>query len=83
MAYRYGNREQINLFPESIEQYVSEEDPVRAYDAFIDALDVKELGIELNEHSVGPPPYDPIAMLKILVYGYSYGWRSSRKLERP
>jgi len=82
MAYRYGNREQINLFPESIEQYVSEEDPVRAYDAFIDALDIEELGIKLNEHAVGPPPYDPIAMLKILVYGYSYGWRSSRKLER-
>ena len=82
MAYRYGNRTQINLFPESIEQYVSEEDPVRAYDAFIDALDIEELGIEINEQSIGPPQYNPIAMLKVLVYGYSYGWRSSRKLER-
>jgi transposase len=82
MAYIYGSREQISLLPESIEQYVSEEDPVRAYDAFIDALDFEQLGIELNSHSVGPPQYDPIAMLKILVYGYSYGWRSSRKLER-
>ena len=38
MAYRYGNRNQINLFPESIEDYVASDDPVRAYDAFIENL---------------------------------------------
>ena len=82
MAYKYGNREQITLLPESIEKYVREDDPVRVYDAFIDAMDMNELGIEVNENSLGNSCYDPVSMLKILVYGYSYGWRSSRKIER-
>lgn len=82
MAYRYANREQMELFPPSIEDYVSEDHPVRAYDAFVEALDFNELGIVLNEHKVGNAQYYPKAMLKLLVYGYSYGFRSSRKLER-
>ncbi len=82
MAYRYGNRRQEMLLPESIEDYVREEDPVRAYDAFVDTLDVSELGVVLEENPIGPPAYDPVSMLKLLVYGYSYGIRSSRKLER-
>ena len=82
MAYRYGNRNQINLFPESMEDYIAPDDPVRAYDAFIKALDFKKLGITLNPHKVGNSEYHPKAMLKLLVYGYSYGIRSSRKLER-
>lgn len=82
MAYRYGNREQIDLFPASIEDYVKEDHPVRAYDAFIEAIDFKELGIVLDEHKVGNSEYNPRTMLKFLVYGYSYGFRSSRKLER-
>jgi transposase len=82
MAYRYGNRNQINLFPASIEEYVAEDDPVRAYDAFVEALDFNELGIILDANKVGNSEYDPKAMLKLLVYGYSYGIRSSRKLER-
>jgi len=82
MAYRYGDRQQLGLFPTSIENYVSKDDPVRAYDAFVDALDFRALGIDLDEDQVGNPEYDPKAMLKLLVYGYSYGVRSSRKLER-
>lgn len=82
MAYKYGNREQITLLPETVDSYVGEDDPVRAYDAFIDAFDLKGLGLEINDNSVGNSSYDPISMLKVLVYGYSYGWRSSRKLER-
>lgn len=82
MSYRYGDRNQITFLPDSIEDYVSAEDPVRVYDAFIDALDLKALGITLNERAVGNSAYDPVTMLKVLVYGYSYGWRSSRKLER-
>lgn len=82
MAYRYGNREQMELFPASIEDYVSQDDPVRAYDAFVEALDFDELGIILEEHKVGNSEYFPKAMLKLIVYGYSYGFRSSRKLER-
>ena len=37
MAYRYGDRNQVNMFPPSIEEYVSEDDPVRVYDAFVEA----------------------------------------------
>ncbi len=82
MAYRYGNRNQMALLPKSIEEYVSAEDPVRAYDAFIETLDLEDLGIEINLHKIGNAEYDPNAMLKLFVYGYSYGWKSCRKLER-
>lgn len=82
MAYRYGDRTQAILFPQSIEDYVTQNDPVRAYDAFIEALDLKELGIILNAEKIGNSEYYPKTMLKLLLYGYSYGERSSRKLER-
>jgi transposase len=82
MAYRYGNREQFGLFPASVEDYVTKEDPVRVYDAFVESLNLAELGIELDEGQVGNSEYDPQAMLKLLVYGYSYGVKGSRKLER-
>ena len=82
MSYRNGNREQMGIFPQCIEDYVKEDDPVRAYDVIVEALDFSELGIELDSVKVGCPQYDPKAMLKLLVYGYSYGIRSSRKLER-
>jgi len=82
MAYRYGNRNQIRLFPESMEDYIAPDDPVRAYDAFVGALDFRDLGITLDSNKVGNSEYHPHAMLKLLVYGYSYGIRSSRKLER-
>jgi len=82
MAYRYGNRTQITFLPDSIENYVLEDDPVRVYDSFIKALNPVKLGLDLNENSLGNSSYDPVTMLKVLVYGYSYGWRSSRKIER-
>lgn len=82
MAYRHGDRNQMQLLPPSIEEYVTSDDPVRAYNAFVDSLDLAELGIIWDEHKVGNSEYDPKAMLKLLVYGYSYGIRSSRKLER-
>ncbi|MBM2835633.1 MAG: Transposase [Candidatus Brocadiaceae bacterium] len=82
MAYRYGNRNQMALLPRSIEDYVGPDDPVRVYDAFVDALDLGKLGIEINPRKVGNTEYDPKTMLKLVVYGYSYGWKGSRKLER-
>ncbi len=82
MAYRYGDRYQRNLMPSSIEEYVSEGNPVRAYDALVEALDFQGLGIEVNPGKVGNSEYDPRSMIKLLVYGYSYGLKSSRKLER-
>lgn len=82
MAYRYGERNQYTLFPQSIDEYISADDPVRIYDAFVEHLNLSALGIEINQHNPGCPAYDPKAMLKLLLYGYSYGERSSRKLER-
>jgi transposase len=68
MTYRYGNRQQCGLFPQSIEEYVGKEDAVRVYDAFVESLDFKELGVELDEGQVGNSEYDAKAMLKLLVY---------------
>jgi len=82
MAFRMGDRNQGQLFPPRIEDYVREDDPVRAYDAFVDALDLEGLGISDDPNKVGNPRYEPKTMLKILLFGYSYGIRSSRKLER-
>src|SRR5512141_3156672 len=82
MSYRYGTRFQMGLLPSSIEDYVAANHPVRAYDAFVDTLDFSALGMELDPHQVGNSEYDPRAMMQLLIYGYSYGIRSSRRLER-
>jgi transposase len=82
MALRQGNREQMQMLPSCVEEYVSEDAPVRVYDAFLDTLDLGGLGIKCDPAKEGNPSYDPRAMIKLLVYGYSYGVRSSRKLER-
>mgnify|MGYP003394050061 CR=1 FL=1 len=82
MPYKYGNREQLSLLPNRVEDYIGKEDPVRVYDAFIEQLDFTSLGIVMNGTKIGRSEYEPKAMLKLLLYGYSYGIRSSRKLER-
>jgi transposase len=82
MAYRCGDRYQMDLMPQSIEEYVGNDNPVRAYDYFAEALDFRQLGMDINPDKVGNSEYDPRSMIKLLVYGYSYGVKSSRKLER-
>ena len=82
MAYRCGDRYQMDLMPQSIEEYVGKDNPVRAYDFFVEALNFWQLGIDINPDKVGNSEYDPLSMLKLLVYGYSYGVKSSRKMER-
>lgn len=83
MAYRYGeDRGQMMVLPPILDRYVSQDNPVRAYDAFVNALDFRELGIDFDDRKVGNSQYHPRAMLKLLLYGYSYGVKSSRKLER-
>ena len=72
----------MTFLPNSIEEYVSSDCPVRAYDAFVDALNFRDLGIILNPSQVGNAPYHPKSMLKLLVYSYSYGIKGSRKIER-
>jgi transposase/ribosomal protein L33 len=82
MAYRCGDRYQMDLMPQSIAEYVGEDNPVRAYDFFVEALNFQQLGIDINLDKVGNSEYDPRSMFKLLIYGYSYGVKSSRKLER-
>jgi len=80
--YRIGDRKQMELLPRAIEDYVKEDDGVRVYDAFIEGMDMWEIGIKIDDKKVGNSEYDPRVMLKLLVYGYSCGVRSSRKLEK-
>src|SRR3989337_1270178 len=82
MAYKCRSREQITLFPQSIDEYIGEGHPVRAYDTFIEVLNPHEIDLEIDPHKVGNSAYDPKAMLKLVVYGYSYGIKGSRNLER-
>jgi transposase len=82
MAFMFGtNRDQETFLPPVLDDYIGPNDPVRVFDAFIDALDFNELGIPLVPNA-GAESYEPRRMLKLLVYGPSYGDRSSRKLER-
>ncbi|MEI7906552.1 MAG: IS1182 family transposase [Bacteroidota bacterium] len=83
MAFNMSNRSQSMILPDTIEDYVATNAPVRVYDAFVDALNFSNLGISLapNPHG-GADEYYPKDLLKLLIYGTSYGIRSSRKLER-
>lgn len=82
MAYKNGIRMQQTTLPPIIDDYVGPQDPVRIYDTFVEALDFRELGISLSPYKGGADEYYPKDMVKLLVYGASYGIFSSRKLER-
>jgi len=77
------HRKQTVLFPDTLDDYVDEENPVRFIDAFVDGLNMEKLGFK---HSIpcdlGRPSYNPSDLLKLYVYGYLNQIRSSRKLER-
>ncbi len=72
------------LLPPCVDEYVSRNNPVRAIDAYVDTLDLQALGFTNSQPvlSAGQPAYDPAALLKLYLYGYLQGIRSSRKLER-
>ena len=76
------SRRQTILFPETIDEYVDEENPVRFIDAFVDMLDMAGIGFTHAEPKCeGRPPYNPADLLKLYIYGYLNQRRSSRKLE--
>lgn len=78
-----GNRFQATLFPESLDDYIAEDNPVRAIDAFVDGLDLRALGFERAEPAAtGRPAYEPAVLLKIYVYGYMNRLNSTRVLEQ-
>jgi len=76
------DRSQATLFPERLDDYVAEDNPVRVIDVFIDDLDVSGLGFKAEPAATGRPGYHPKMMLKLYVYGYLNRVQSSRRLER-
>ncbi|MFM0478599.1 IS1182 family transposase [Paraburkholderia strydomiana] len=77
------NRTQSFLLPEALDDYVTDTNPVRVVDVFVDELDLHKLGFEGVEPALtGRPSYHPGVMLKIYIYGYLNRIQSSRRLER-
>lgn len=83
MKYIQGvDRGQMVLFPDNLDDYVSEDNPVRVVDAYVDSLDMKSLGFSKAEpNETGRPMYTPQDILKLYIYGYMNRLRSSRRLE--
>src|SRR5207249_1354015 len=84
MDYIRGvTRNQVILFPESVEDYITEDNPVRFIDAFVSSLDLAELGFRRAQPAeTGRPAYAPGDLLRLYLYGYLNRVRSSRMLER-
>jgi transposase len=83
MAHITGHdRSQTLLLPESLDDYVGPDNPVRFIDAFVDGLDLAAAGFAVVEpKQTGRPGYAPADLLKLYVYGYLNRVRSSRRLE--
>src|ERR1700712_5944644 len=77
------NRTQSFLLPEALDDYVTDTNPVRVIDVFVDELDLATLGFaSVLPADTGRPSYHPEVMLKIYIYGYLNRIQSSRRLER-
>jgi transposase len=77
------DRRQTTLLPDSLEDYVGQDNPVRVVDVFIDELDLQGLGFAgVAPEVTGRPAYHPATLLKIYLYGYLNRIQSSRRLER-
>jgi transposase len=77
-----ADRTQVSLLPECVEDYVGEDNPVRVIEAFVEQLDLREMGFEgVDPEATGRPAYHPGVLLKIYLYGYLNRVQSSRRLE--
>ncbi len=76
------DRRQPTLLPSCLDDYVSEDNPARVIEVFVDELDLGDLGFEVSPASTGRPAYHPATLLKLYVYGYLNRVPSSRRLER-
>jgi transposase len=77
------NREQIILFPEALDDYISQNNPVRFIDAFAESIDLSSPGFQrVIPADTGRPPYHPGDLLRLYIYGYLNRVRSSRRLEK-
>jgi len=78
-----ADRGQSTLLPECLDDWIDENNPVRVIDAFVDALDLANLGfIGVKPAATGRPAYHPSVLLKLYIYGYLNRVQSSRRLER-
>ena len=78
-----AERHQLTLLPECPDEWVDEDNPVRAVNAFVDALDLLALGFsDAEPAATGRPGYHPAPLLKLYIYGYLNRIQSSRRLER-
>jgi transposase len=77
-----ANREQATLFPERLDDFIAEDNPVRVVDVFVDQLDLSDLGFKVTPEVTGRPGYHPAILLKLYIYGYLNRVQSSRRLER-
>src|SRR5215467_15382290 len=77
------DRGQSTLFPECLEDWIEENNPVQVIDVFVDELDLAELGFDgVAPEATGRPSYHPSVLLKLYIYGYLNRVQSSRRLER-
>jgi transposase len=77
------DRRQSTLFPECLEDWINEDNPVRVVDVFVDELDLAQLGfVGVDPKATGRPSYHPSVLLKLYIYGYLNRLQSSRRLER-
>jgi transposase len=82
MRYISGvDRQQVQMLPPSVEEYVAANAPVRAIEAFVSGLDLKRLELAEPLAETGRRPYDPGDLLRLYIYGYVHRIRSSRRLE--
>src|SRR6202171_4843061 len=78
-----ADRGQNTLFPECLEDWIGEDNPVRVIDVFVDGLDLDELRFSgVDPEATGRPSYHPSVLLKLYIYGYLNRVQSSRRLER-
>src|SRR5204862_4658036 len=78
-----ADRGQSTLFPESLEDWIGEDNAVRVIDVFVDELGLAELGFGgVDPEATGRPSYHPSVLLKLYIYGYLNRVQSSRRLER-
>ena len=78
-----SDRTQSTLLPACLDDFIDDSNPVRVIDAFVDALDLAELGFDRVEPAAtGRPSYHPSVLLKLYIYGYLNRVQSSRRLER-
>ena len=77
------DRNQSTLFPECLEDYIAEDNPVRVIDVFVDELDLGQLGFgRVDPKITGRPAYHPSMLLKLYIYAYLNRVQSSRRIER-